>query len=92
MLKPINDRFYKHFEKNTNMLFTFEKGGIGVYSAGECWRLWVTYSNQKTLIACFVTHDDRHNAAKQYSLEGRVWGAREVFPAAERMVAEFLAD
>ena len=30
MLKQINNRFYKYFDKNANMLFTFEKGGIGV--------------------------------------------------------------
>lgn len=92
MLKKINDRFYKHFDKSTNMLFTFERGNIGVYSAGECWRLRLTFSNQQTLVACFVTYDDRHNAAKQYSLHGRIWSEREALDAANKMVAEFMEE
>lgn len=92
MLKQINNRFYKYFDKNANMLFTFEKGGIGVCSIGECWRLRLTFSNQQTLVACFVTYDDHHNAAKQYSLHGRIWSEREALSEANKMVAEFIED
>ena len=74
------------------MLFTFEKGGIGVCSVGECWRLRLTFSNQQTLVACFVTYDDHHNAAKQYSLHGRIWSEREALSEANKMVAEFIED
>lgn len=91
MLKKMNDRFYCHLDRETHMLFTYEKGEIGVYSAGDCWRLWVTYANQKSLIACFVTRDDRHRAAEKYSLEGRIWGPAEALTAAKKMVSEFLA-
>lgn len=91
MLKKINERFYTHLDRETNMLFTFEKGEIGVYSAGECWRLWVTYANQKSLIACFVTRDDNHHATKKYSLEGRIWDFWQALPVAEKMVADLLA-
>lgn len=92
MLKQINNRFYKYFDKNANMLFTFEKGGIGVCSIGECWRLRLTFSNQQTLVACFVTYDDHHNATKQYSLHGRIWSEREALSEANKMVAEFIED
>ena len=70
----------------------FEKGGIGVCSIGECWRLRLTFSNQQTLVACFVTYDDHHNAAKQYSLHGRIWSEREALSEANKMVAEFIED
>lgn len=92
MLKKINDRFYKHFDKNANMLFTFERGEIGLYCAGSCWRLFLTYSNQKTLLACFVTHDDGHGAAKKYSFKGCIWCANDALAAANKMVAEFMED
>ena len=86
------EELYKYFDKNANMLFTFEKGGIGVCSIGECWRLRLTFSNQQTLVACFVTYDDHHNAAKQYSLHGRIWSEREALSEANKMVAEFIED
>lgn len=92
MLKKINDRFRSHFDRETGMLFTLEKGEIGVYSAGKCWRLFVTYANQKSLIACFMTQTDGHHSEKQYSLNGWLWIERDIFPAAETMIAEMIAD
>lgn len=61
-------------------------------TVGECWRLRLTFSNQQTLVACFVTYDDHHNAAKQYSLHGRIWSEREALSEANKMVAEFIED
>lgn len=47
---------------------------------------------KQTLVACFVTYDDHHNAAKQYSLHGRIWSEREALYEANKMVAEFIED
>lgn len=41
MLKQINNRFYKYFDKNANMLFTFEKGGE--FEAGDGNQNMVTF-------------------------------------------------
>lgn len=92
MLKKINNNLYTCFLKENNMLFTFEHGGIGVYSAGLCWRLFLTYSNQKTLFACFVTRSDGHSTEKQYSQNGKIWRDSEALTHAEAMIYAFLEE
>lgn len=61
--------------------------GSKAYRLGELFE-----KSGATGVACFVTYDDHHNAAKQYSLHGRIWSEREALSEANKMVAEFIED
>lgn len=85
ILKRISDTTYVYINRDSNMIFTLEKGDIGVWSAGSCWRLRLGYAGVETFLACFVTSDDGRNCYKS-CYGGKIWNVESIFDEAEQII------
>jgi len=86
MLKYKSNEYYEYVHPKAT--FSLQRGPIGVFNRGECWRL-IMSGVTKTTLACFVTRDDGHEIFKG-CYEQRLWTENEVPIAAERIIAEVL--
>jgi len=79
-LVKLYDGFY--MAKGNAGSYTLSKGGIGVYSAGNCYRLKL----EDKVIACFVTKSDFHSCENEYSVNSKLWTLNDLVDKANEII------
>lgn len=83
--KKINEGLYMY--KESGQFFLLEKGVLGVYGAGKCWRLWYCFDGNKINLGCFCTHSDGYHCEKK-AYKGILWRSfKEILTEATAIVS-----